>query len=233
MSERTQSTFAKSRGKIYSLFESYLKQKARLGFYDGPERSHGLLRSLKNTQLKKTVDFIYIDEVQDNLLLDAGLLHMLCRSPHGMFWAGDTAQTIALGSSFRFDDLKAYLYRLETNDELVLAGKRSPIHPAFFQLITNYRSHGGIVNAATSVVSLITKLFPHSIDSLAKEQGMVDGPKPVMFSGWGEDVRYEQFLFGEASSPIEFGAEQVILVRNEEAREHLRRQIGGEIGLIL
>ena len=36
----------------------------------------------------------------------------------------------------------------------------------------------------------------------------VDGPKPIIFSGWGEDVRYEQFLFGEANTPIEFGAEQ-------------------------
>jgi hypothetical protein len=30
-----------------------------------------------------------------------------------MFWAGDTAQTISLGSSFRFNDLKAFLFRLE------------------------------------------------------------------------------------------------------------------------
>lgn len=36
----------------------------------------------------------------------------------------------------------------------------------------------------------------------------VDGPKPVFFTGWGEDVRYEQFLFGESNTPIEFGAEQ-------------------------
>lgn len=41
------------------------------------------------------------------------VLRKLCHSPHGMFWAGDTAQTIALGSSFRFDDLKSYLFRIE------------------------------------------------------------------------------------------------------------------------
>ncbi len=28
-----------------------------------------------------------------------------------MIWAGDTAQTIAAGSSFKFDELKAFLYR--------------------------------------------------------------------------------------------------------------------------
>ena len=30
-----------------------------------------------------------------------------------MFWAGDTAQTISVGSAFRFNDLKAFLYRVE------------------------------------------------------------------------------------------------------------------------
>lgn len=50
---------------------------------------------------------------------------------------------------------------------------RQAVHPAFFQLSVSYRSHGGIVNPATSVVSLITKLLPHSIDTLAPERGMV------------------------------------------------------------
>ncbi|KAG8877563.1 hypothetical protein FRB98_006659 [Tulasnella sp. 332] len=233
MSVRTQSTFARFRPKIYTLFEAYLKRKQALSCYDAPERTHALLKSVERGVIGKLVDFCLVDEMQDNLLIDAGLLRSICRSPHGLFFAGDTAQTIAIGSSFRFDDLKAYLYRLEEADQMVREKKRQAIHPAFFQLSVNYRSHGGIVNAATSVVSLITKLFPHSIDTLAPERGMVDGPKPVFFTGWGEDVRYEQFLFGESNTPIEFGAEQVILVRNETARDTLRAQIGSEIGLIL
>ncbi len=72
----------------------------------------------------------YVDEAQDNLLIDAvgklyrhvmqtsaylfrPVLRTLCRNPHGMFWAGDTAQTISVGSAFRFNDLKAFLYRYE------------------------------------------------------------------------------------------------------------------------
>lgn len=62
----------------------------------------------------------------------------------------------------------------------------------------NYRSHGGIINAASSVIDLVTQFFPDSIDSLAKERGLVLGPKPVFFHGWQDGaVRYEQFLFGE------------------------------------
>jgi hypothetical protein len=102
------------------------------------------------------------------------------------------------------------------------------------------------------VVQLISDLFPYSIDKLNKETGLIDGPKPIFFSGWDRGVvRFEQFLRGEAyvlnsslawldysilcifrDTRIDFGASQVILVRNEAAREGLRAQVG-EIGLIL
>jgi hypothetical protein len=43
------------------------------------------------------------------------VLRVLCRRPDGMMWVGDTAQTIAAGSSFRFSELKAFNYRLEVS----------------------------------------------------------------------------------------------------------------------
>ena len=71
-----------------------------------------------------------VDEAQDNLLTDAlsmsifgvqvrtrsslvPVLRSLCHNPDGLFWAGDTAQTISVGSAFRFNDLKSFLYRIE------------------------------------------------------------------------------------------------------------------------
>ena len=79
----------------------------------------------------------YVDEAQDNLLIDALrsfslsimimhadlfflVLRSLVRNPDGLFWAGDTAQTISVGSSFRFNDLKAFLYRLEVHLRVTL-----------------------------------------------------------------------------------------------------------------
>ena len=63
--------------------------------------------------------------------------------------------------------------------------------PRTFQLAINYRSHGGIVHCAHSVIELITRFWPYAIDVLAREQGVVDGLKPVFFSGWDKDtVRY-------------------------------------------
>jgi hypothetical protein len=60
-----------------------------------------------------------------------------------------------------------------------------------FHLTKNYRSHGGIVRCAQSVIELITNFWPNAIDILSREVGVVDGCKPVFFSGWDSStVRY-------------------------------------------
>ncbi|TFK88273.1 hypothetical protein K466DRAFT_598787 [Polyporus arcularius HHB13444] len=232
LSHRTQGTFANQREGIYKLFNAYLKRKKERGDYDAADRTHMLIRNLRSNGVPgQEMDFIYVDEAQDNLLIDALILRTLCRNPHGMFWAGDTAQTISVGSAFRFNDLKSFLYRYEEAKGGPQAEKRA--QPESFHLAVNYRSHAGIVNCAHSVIQLITEFWPHAIDALGQETGMIDGLKPVFFSGWDQNtVRYEQFLFGESGSHIEFGAEQCILVRDDAARDRLRAQVG-DIGLIM
>ena len=70
--------------------------------------------------------------------------------------------------------------------------------PTFFQLTTNYRSHGGIVDCARQIVDVIVHFWPYSIDTLQKEKGMVDGARPIFFTGLNDETaRYEQFLLGE------------------------------------
>lgn len=67
--------------------------------------------------------------------------------------------------------------------------------PSTFQLATNYRSHMGIVNCAHSIIGIITAFWPHSIDILAPEKGIVDDPKPTWFYGWdSEGLRHKQFF---------------------------------------
>ncbi|EPQ56620.1 P-loop containing nucleoside triphosphate hydrolase protein [Gloeophyllum trabeum ATCC 11539] len=167
------------------------------------------------------------------------VLRRLCKNPNGMFWAGDTAQTISIGSSFKFNDLKAFLHRLEFANHVEARLKSrstvtySPEPPRTFQLAINYRSHAGIVRCAHSIVELITRFWPHSIDSLGEEKGIVEGLRPIFFGCSDLDtVRYEQFLFGESAARIEFGARQCILVRNETAKDELRQHVG-DIGVIL
>ena len=66
----------------------------------------------------------------------AAVLRTICANQHGLFWAGDTAQvwasfirvdhrvtlpqTISIGSSFRFADLKAYQHRIEVGISVIL-----------------------------------------------------------------------------------------------------------------
>ncbi|KAG1862479.1 P-loop containing nucleoside triphosphate hydrolase protein [Suillus tomentosus] len=230
---RSNPNFASQRKILYDIFEHYTKIKRQRRHHDAADRTHAILKVLQGREFPgQQVDYLYVDEAQDNLLIDALLLRQLCRNPDGLFWTGDTAQTISAGSSFRFDDLKAFLYNEQRNISANSAG--ACLHqPTTFQLATNYRSHAGIVNCSNSVIELITKFWPRTIDKLQLEKGVVDGLKPVFFTGWDKDtVLYEQFLFGASGSRIEFGAQQCILVRDDAARQKLRDQVG-EIGLIM
>ncbi|KDN37507.1 hypothetical protein RSAG8_10106, partial [Rhizoctonia solani AG-8 WAC10335] len=229
------SLLSSRRDRIYTLYESYRRARGQLGGYDAAERTHALLVATQNGKRipGPKIDALYIDEVQDNLLIDSKLLLNFSDNPHGILMAGDTAQTISAGSSFRFEDLKAFFWRLEEQDKAVRAKKRKPIHPVLFHLSVNYRSHGGIVDCASALVELVSELFPNSIDKLKREAGLIEGPKPIFFSGWEQgSIQIDQFLRDQGDVQIDFGANQVILVRNNAAREALRAQVG-EIGLIL
>ncbi|KAJ7479993.1 hypothetical protein B0H11DRAFT_1263344 [Mycena galericulata] len=241
LSERAQSTFAGRRQRIYTLFESYLNQKRQLRDVDAADRTHAILRYFdrRGGVPGRKMDYLYVDEIQDNLLIDTLLLRSICHNPNGLFWAGDTAQTISVGSSFRFNELKAFLYhieqrRLEKSLRPEFYNHQPTLQPRTFQLTVNYRSHAGIVNCAHTVIEVITRFWPYAIDALDRERGTVDGLRPVFFTGFDSgNVEYEQFLFGDREgSYIEFGAQQCILVRDDAAREKLREQVG-DIGLIM
>lgn len=122
---------------------------------------------------------------------------------------GDTAQTIAAGSSFRFNDLKAVMWRCEEKDAKQMG--RKPLESALFTLGVNYRSHAGITDVGNLLVESLLSLFPNSIDRLPAEKGAVAGPKPVWLSGHDEES-FTNFLFGESGNAVEFGAEQVSTV---------------------
>ncbi|KAI0089831.1 hypothetical protein BDY19DRAFT_992789 [Irpex rosettiformis] len=230
VTRRQLGTFTSQRDVVYWLFEEYTKMKQERAEWDAADRTHKLLQRIcEGDILDSKVDFVYVDEVQDNLMIDALLMRKICKHPNGLFWAGDTAQTISAGSSFRFEALKAFMHRVEKKSSSAPLAKA----PREFQLAANFRSHGGIVNAAHSIVKLITKFWPNAIDTLSEERAEVDGAKPVFFTGWDEDtVQYEQFLFGSSGNQIEFGANQCILVRDEAAKDELQKQVG-DIGTVL
>ncbi|KAJ3877376.1 hypothetical protein F5051DRAFT_453113 [Lentinula edodes] len=235
LSTRSQSTFAENREDLYELFMAYLAKKKRFGDVDGADRAHEILDFFKLQGIPgQRLDHLYVDEVQDNLLIDTLILRLLCHDENGLFWAGDTAQTISVGSSFRFNSLKAFQWRLEENRRSTSSNSQAAIEPQTFQLSVNYRSHSGIVDCAHSIIELITRFWKDSIDRLAPEKGVVAGLKPLFFVGWDEDTAgLDHFVFGDSGNRIEFGAQQCILVRNEAARDRLKLKLGDGVGLIM
>ena len=83
--------------------------------------------------------------------------------------------------------------------------------PEINKLTVNYRTHNGILGAASEVVSLLLKLFPHSVDALEKDRGHFDGPKPVLLKDTTTDDLAMMLMGSDpAHSQIEFGAHQVL-----------------------
>ncbi|KAK7688198.1 hypothetical protein QCA50_008568 [Cerrena zonata] len=235
LSHRAADMFVSNREELYHLFEAYLRRKKEYRDNDAADRTQKLLRLMTELGIPgQVIDYIYVDETQDNLLIDTLVLRSLCRNSTGLFWAGDTAQTISAGSAFRFKDLKAFLWRVENKlYNSSFKTTKALVHPKEFHLAINYRSHAGIIDCAQTVIHILTKFWPNTIDILKEEKGDNDGGKPIMFTGWTEhSLPFEQHLFGDRHHQIEFGANQCILVRDEKARDQLRERVGA-VGMIL
>jgi hypothetical protein len=72
LSSRSNSTFASQRDLVWRLFEVYLKRKRSLGHRDAADRTHNILKRWEASTLPRPkIDFLYVDEAQDNLLIDA------------------------------------------------------------------------------------------------------------------------------------------------------------------
>ena len=143
------------------------------------------------------------------------LFFMICKTPGGFFFAGDTAQTIERGIGFRFCDLQTlFHYEKQLNDK-----------PQIFQLTNNYRSHSGILNLASHVVELIEHFFPLTIDKLKKDRGMYKGPTPVILETKMNDFLLHLVGNENTTRSLEFGAHQVIIVRSQEAKDQLPKEL--------
>src|SRR2546423_540541 len=126
------------------------------------------------------------------------------------------------------------MYQWELTRIQANRNRRGTIKPKQFELNINYRSHNGILQLASSVIDLIWYFFPDSIDKLSREIGEIGGPRPIVFDGFqAETFYFNVFSIGEnAANCIEFGAEQVIIVRDDVAKQHVKNRIGN-IGLVM
>ncbi|KAF5827776.1 P-loop containing nucleoside triphosphate hydrolase protein [Dunaliella salina] len=135
---------AAQREAIYSLYLKYEKMKREYNDWDMADYTqhlHSQLGSISFNAIPSAAKFdeIYVDEVQDLTPAQILLLRFIARLPksnRGLFFAGDSAQTIAPGVEFRFKDLRAmyYTYFLNQGNEPENSGELNPMPQSAKQL---------------------------------------------------------------------------------------------------
>ena len=233
-------TFAsdEERSCVYDIFELYEKLKIERGDVDYIDRVVSIIRAVRSDWsllqlLRSTFDEVYIDEIQDHRCLDIELFLCFLKDPRGFHLAGDTAQAISHDSTFRFADIKLLFYEHFAGSRT--STKQSDIaKPQIFTLSKNYRSHQGILALASMVMEMIWTGFPETVDKLNPEVGTLSGPKPVLFLECAVDILLSRNVAPSEDSEraSEFGADQVILVRDTLSKHSLQNQVG-EAAMIL
>ena len=220
------------RSRVYDIFESYESLKLGRGDVDYVDRVVQILDVVRRDpilshRLRSCFDEVYVDEVQDQRCLDIELLLNLINDGRGLHFAGDTAQAISQDATFRFADAKALIYTHFTTASDFM-NQTELARPTTFALATNYRSHQGILSLAYCVMQMLWNGFPETIDKMSPEIGRLCGPMPLVFLGCSFEILLTNKvgLVNLSDSAIDFGAEQVILVRDESAKAKLQTRIG-------
>ncbi|KAL2343586.1 hypothetical protein Fmac_004871 [Flemingia macrophylla] len=235
LSENRASSLSKqTREIIYDIYQSYEKIKMDKGDFDLADIVIDLHRRLKiNKYEGDEMHFVYIDEVQDLTMNQIALFKHVCKNvDEGFVFCGDTAQTIARGIDFRFQDIKSLFYRkfvLESKASTYNQGKMKGKTSEIFLLNQNFRTHAGVLKLSQSTIELLFRFFPHSIDVLKPETSLIYGEGPVVLE-CGSRKNAIVTIFGNnghvGGKIVGFGAEQVILVRDESARKEISDYVG-------
>eukprot|EP00741_Cyanophora_paradoxa_P016636 tig00000198_g16065.t1 len=219
------------RQAIHELYGAYRDAKRRRGLYDVTDAVHHIYREVAARGYGgPPIHEIIVDEVQDFTQAELALAALVCGDGGGLFFCGDTCQTIARGLSFRFCDLRS-LFHLEAGG--AGAARRTLAAPGQLpirQLTQNYRSHAGILACSSVVVDMLELLFDREIDVLQRDTGLRSGPPPLLlpYSGLKE---LAAFLFGDQAATarpaeLHLGADQVVVVRGQGRKERLGDALG-------
>ncbi|CAN6700208.1 unnamed protein product [Malus baccata var. baccata] len=217
---------------IYEICQAYEKMKSEKGEFDLADFVIDLHRRIRHEKfVGDQMDFVYIDEVQDLTMSQIALFKHMCNNvEEGFVFSGDTAQTIARGIDFRFEDVRHLFHEkflLESRcnkQERKEKGQISEI----FHLTQNFRTHAGVLKLSQSIVELLYHFFPQSIDVLKPETSLIYGEAPVLLESRDENAIIK--IFGNSgtdnSNIVGFGAEQVILVRDVGAQKEIFKIVG-------
>lgn len=231
---RASSLSMENRETIYDIFLEYEKKKRINREFDLADLVIDIHRRLKENRYEgDEMDFVYIDEVQDLSMRQIALFKYISRNvEEGFAFCGDTAQTIAKGIDFRFEDIRSLFYNeFLMGEKRGVADKRKErgLVSRIFHLRQNFRTHDGILKLAQSIINLIYHFFPLSIDILSPETSLLPGEAPILLKT-KENENAVKILFENIENfgghVAGFGAEQVILVRDECLRKEVCDNVG-------
>jgi superfamily I DNA/RNA helicase len=231
---RASSLNRQKREIIYEVFQNYEKMKVENGDFDMADLVIDLHRRLRVESYEgDEIHFVYVDEVQDLTLSQIALFKYICKNvEEGFVFSGDTAQTIARGIDFRFQDIRSLFYKkflLESKSSGHDKRKEKGIISDIFHLSQNFRTHDGVLKLSQSVIELLYHFFPQSIDKLLPETSLVYGEAPILL-GSGNNQNTIITIFGNSGkagrSIVGFGAEQVILVRDDHVQKEITNYVG-------
>ncbi|KAL5760633.1 hypothetical protein ACOSQ2_019471 [Xanthoceras sorbifolium] len=224
------------RKKIYDIFLNYEQMKAENGEFDLADLVFDLHCRLKDENHQvDAMDFVYINEVQELTMSQIALFKYICRNvDEGFVFSGDTSQIIARGLDFRFQDIRAMYHKkfvLESSNNGHVAREEKVQFSHIFSLSQNFRTHAGVLKLAQSIVELIYRFFPQSIDILKPETSFIYGEPPVLLESENKEDAIIK-IFGNSGNfgrtVVSFGAQQVILVRDDCARKKISNHVGNQ-----
>ncbi|KAG9080117.1 hypothetical protein FRC06_007061, partial [Ceratobasidium sp. 370] len=204
---------------IYSIFEQYQSLKGQ--HFDQVDRTRHIIKYLQPEGVSYPVDYLYVANAQDHSMIDIHLLRSLCRDIRGTYWSCDIVQPVVTGSAFRIKHLQSLIYKNIRDDPQTTTSTLSSLLSTFY-LTVNFRSHGGIVNCATSILEDLYRLFPDSVDRMPPETAMINGPPPVFIT----DSKNDPSFFGKFILDSGIGLD-AILVRSDAVAEELKANLNG------
>ena len=125
------------------------------------------------------IGLVYLDEVQD---FSYAMIFLICsiggKEELRWIFAGDTAQMISSGCSFKFAGLKQTLLAIQPGIESKL-GKGSLQH-----LLVNYRTSKKILEVGNAVLFMAHRHYPGTIENMLPERTTKDNGIKVVLCEW-------------------------------------------------
>ncbi|KAK6921421.1 DNA2/NAM7 helicase, helicase domain, partial [Dillenia turbinata] len=218
---------------IYDIFIQYEETKLEREEFDLADLVIDLHCRLNSVGYKgEKMDFIYIDEVQNLSMRQVALFKHLCRNTEtGFSFLSDTAQTLARGFNYnyRFADIRGLF-----NKEFVPCAERGAekgYASDIIHLNRNFYANASVLKIAQSILELLFHFFPLSIDILSpetSEKSILGGQLPALIQSEFAKAAVSSIFKTKANRKMisGFGPHQVILVRDNRARNEILVQVG-------